>query len=788
MNLEDYLDHVRIPDSSTSIYVDECAYTFHTQEYANGLFVDLHSYVAFSFEYVQLNYQRTNHAVYLNIYKERVAKMREAIEAIVKPEMVDNEEGAKLLKSWLNEGDYEYEVLYSLVVLPDYERFEVSEDALPPKFYRAVEGLQLMLAAGGGAPEASSGLVEVEPLESKYAYGLYQEEVEKKVPRTGWACAICGLTQNLWLNLSDGIILCGRKSYDGTGGNGHALDHYNETGYPLVVKLGTISPYGRIDVYSYAPDENDTVIDPLIERHLLHWGIDIQEMKKTEQTTSEMEKRLQYSHEWSQISEEDKGLEPVYGPGYTGMINLGNTCYMASIMQVFFSIPAIQLWFYHQAGYIFDVSRTDVPPTDFYVQLAKLANGLMSGEYSTKPDDEEKSELEALAAKSAFKVQLAQVLSEEKGTRSDWPSCPPGCLSAFPKYRERGIRPTMFRNLIKNIHADYASSHQQDAMEFFPRLLEYLAKTEKQYFSEDAFGESIPSMSSLFDFLLEERTLYRDTSRVRYTTTRSQVLTLSIPFDRLENKEQYERYLEQRMAAENDEDVALVVPVVSLTDCLDYLTEEKPLDDSGMSVQSLRLASMPAYLVLEIHRFYTENWVSKKLDVNVVLPDELDMEKYRGRGLQTGEMAVSPPPESKSARTSPPSDKIEKTGEWGESVLLLMEMGFSYERVIRALDCCQGDTQRAIEWLVSGQSMDEANTAPPPSSSEETPELPVEDGPGKYELFATVSHIGQSMVCGHYVCHIKKEGKWILYNDEKVMQSHQPPLGLAYGCFYRRKS
>ena len=41
---------------------------------------------------------------------------------------------------------------------------------------------------------------------------------------------MCDLTTNLWLNLVDGTLLCGRKNYDGTGGNGHALAHYETTG------------------------------------------------------------------------------------------------------------------------------------------------------------------------------------------------------------------------------------------------------------------------------------------------------------------------------------------------------------------------------------------------------------------------------------------------------------------------------------------------------------------------------------------------------------------------------
>ena len=44
--------------------------------------------------------------------------------------------------------------------------------------------------------------------------------------------------------------------------------------YPLVVKLGTITPHGA-DVYSYAPDEDDMVTDPLLGDHLAHWGINM---------------------------------------------------------------------------------------------------------------------------------------------------------------------------------------------------------------------------------------------------------------------------------------------------------------------------------------------------------------------------------------------------------------------------------------------------------------------------------------------------------------------------------
>jgi hypothetical protein len=63
------------------------------------------------------------------------------------------------------------------------------------------------------------------------------------------------------------------------GGHGSALRHYEASGrrYPLVVKLGTISPHGA-DVYSYAPDEDDMVLDPHLARHLAHWGINMMQV------------------------------------------------------------------------------------------------------------------------------------------------------------------------------------------------------------------------------------------------------------------------------------------------------------------------------------------------------------------------------------------------------------------------------------------------------------------------------------------------------------------------------
>ena len=46
--------------------------------------------------------------------------------------------------------------------------------------------------------------------------------------------------------------------------------------------------------------------------------------------------------EWASIQDTGKSLTPLFGPGYTGLTNLGNSCYLNSVIQVLFTVPAFQ--------------------------------------------------------------------------------------------------------------------------------------------------------------------------------------------------------------------------------------------------------------------------------------------------------------------------------------------------------------------------------------------------------------------------------------------------------------
>lgn len=84
--------------------------------------------------------------------------------------------------------------------------------------------------------------------------------------------------------LTCGNTGCGRSNYDGTGGNGHGVNHYETTGHPLVVKLGTITPEGDASLFCYTCNED--VKDELLADHLQNIGIELSRQTKTEKTVT----------------------------------------------------------------------------------------------------------------------------------------------------------------------------------------------------------------------------------------------------------------------------------------------------------------------------------------------------------------------------------------------------------------------------------------------------------------------------------------------------------------------
>lgn len=85
--------------------------------------------------------------------------------------------------------------------------------------------------------------LEIKPC--KHTLELVQDKNVKILSKNEAQCNDCNLNSNLWLCLTCGNLGCGRKQWDGTGGNGHGLSHFEETKHPISVKTGTITPNGE---------------------------------------------------------------------------------------------------------------------------------------------------------------------------------------------------------------------------------------------------------------------------------------------------------------------------------------------------------------------------------------------------------------------------------------------------------------------------------------------------------------------------------------------------------------
>uniref|UniRef100_A0A8B9TNV7 Ubiquitin carboxyl-terminal hydrolase n=1 Tax=Anas platyrhynchos TaxID=8839 RepID=A0A8B9TNV7_ANAPL len=793
-----YMPTIRVPKSGDRVYKTECAFSYDSPDSEGGLYVCMNTFLGFGREHIERHYRKTGQCVYLHL-KRHVREVR----------LVD-----------LNGDDFEYEDEAKLVLFPDH--YEIS---LPN-----IEELPALVTPGwpcmfGLSYQVKLGIIlRIQNCFLPYLFLSFLASFSC----SGWKCSKCDLRENLWLNLTDGSVLCGKWFFDGSGGNGHAVEHYKETGYPLAVKLGTITPDGA-DVYSF--DEEEPVLDPHIAKHLAHFGIDMLQMQVTENGLRDNDIKPRVS-EWEVIQESGVKLKPMYGPGYTGMKNLGNSCYLNAVMQIIFSIPEFQR---ANLSVLYLFSHVFLPP-HFLPYRAKLGHGLLSGQYSKPPM---KSEL------------IEQVMKEEH------------------KPQHNGISPRMFKAFISKGHPEFSSNRQQDAQEFFLHLINLVER--------NPVGSENPS--DVFRFLVEERTQCCQSRKVRYTERVDYIMQLPVAMEAATNKDELIAYELKRREAEAARRAPpeLVRAKIPFSACLQAFSEPNNVEDFWSSalqaksagVKTSRFASFPEYLVVQIKKFtFGLDWIPKKLDVSVDMPDFLDINHLRATGLQPGEEElpdIAPPiiiPDDPKALDIDESSVMQLaemgfpleacrkavyyTGNLGaevafnwiiahmeepdfaeplvvpafvgatssgatglgavgldnqppeEMVAIIISMGFQRNLAIQALKATNNNLERALEWIFSRPELEEesepaldvmdlenhANANILAETGSEGPRI--KDGPGRYELFGFISHMGTSTMSGHYVCHLKKEGRWVIYNDLRVCASERPPKDQGYIYFYHR--
>jgi ubiquitin carboxyl-terminal hydrolase 5/13 len=319
--------------------------------------------------------------------------------------------------------------------------------------------------------------------------------------------------------------------------------------------------------------------------------------------------------------------------------------------------------------------------------------------------------------------------------------------------------------------------------------------------------------------------------------------------DKIVNVKEVSDYNAKKEAGESVDSKDEVRPKVPLDACFESFIRAEEIEDfysaaihgKTKALKTSRIKTFPDFLMIQIKKFELgEDWTPKKLDVAILVPEIIDLKNLRATGLQAGEELL---PDSSSVphvtfdaeaqgminslmdmgftmdackravhlnrflgleaalnwlfeHSSDPdindpftldqsaSSSISSANFVAdpEGLMSLQSMGISESAALRGLKETQNNVERAIDWIFSHP--DELNAAADAPLQEAA--TTTRDGSEKYQLKAFISHMGSSTLCGHYVCHIKKDGQWVIFNDEKVALSLSPPQDLAYLYLYER--
>lgn len=655
-------------------------------------------------------------------------------------------------------------------------------DKTSGKLAKVIEGV---MNANTFSKDAEVKAWELEITTCKHILTLRQEEAKQIDSQDLGHCSSCELKENLWLCVQCGTLGCGRQQFGGIKGNGHAMEHAAVTGHGVAVKLGSITPEGTADVYCYTCD--DERIDNDLGTHLAHWGIILADRQKTEKSLTELQVEQNMNWEFQMTDEKGQGLEPLFGKGLTGLKNIGNSCYLASIVQCLFALPQFQSRYYELQGEEEDLPLVDDPAEDLETQMRKLADGLLSGRYS-RPESDVTSEVTY----------------------------------------QKGIAPSMFKHLVGRGHAEFATMRQQDAFEFLQHLFTLITRSCRRAPHQDPV--------QAFKFVTEQKLKCASCSKVRFSTVEQDNISVPVPMRKLPKNSIAE--------GEEGEKAADVYESVSLKECLDIFTGVEMVELSCAACGKNRFykqtffKTFPEVLAINARRFNIINWVPVKLDIPVVVSDErFSLDSYRSPPRDDSEELLPEEAETKPdfvpnemalqqlEQMGFPRNRCERglhaTGnsdanaamEWlfahmddpdidgplvlggapssaidPESVDSLCGMGFTKAQALKALQETGGSIERAIEWLFShSDDLGDLNEGAPPRPNA-AKEQPGSEQYTKFQLRSIVCHKGGNVHVGHYVSFIRKKEGWVLFNDEKVVKASdvEEMKKFAYVYFFER--
>lgn len=169
------------------------------------------------------------------------------------------------------------------------------------------------------------------------------------------------------------------------------------------------------------------------------------------------------------------------------------SCYMASVMQTLFTLPAFRER-YHSETALAHLQTCDnpLPASCVECQMLKLGDGLLSGRYSHRA--------------------TAPPISHTDYDNS----------TEAPKFQE-GIKPSQFKALIGKGHEEFSTMRQQDSEEFLQHLVTRLrAEAKRQGRSEDT------EATNILRFGMEQRLQCGECRRVGYKVDEVDLASLPV--------------------------------------------------------------------------------------------------------------------------------------------------------------------------------------------------------------------------------------------------------------------
>ncbi|XRM37833.1 ubiquitin C-terminal hydrolase Ubp14 [Aspergillus tubingensis] len=749
---------LREPATSQVVYREDCTQCFDSIDDEHGLNVCLTCFnggCAGDRNHAFLHYERCSHPLALNIRRSRKKVQRDE-----PPQKI-----SKLAIAAETDED-RYDTKTRVVCYPCRQSdLDASRGRLPA----VIDGVMKAMTFSK-REEVKAWEQEFIPCE--HTINLIQGASRQIESKELVQCSMCNLKENLWLCLECGNLGCGRSQFGGVGGNSHALAHSDKESHAVAVKLGSITADGSADVYCYRCNEERT--DPNLATHLANWGINLASREKTEKSLMEMQVEHNMRWEFSMTSEDGHELTPVFGPGLTGLTNLGNSCYLSSVVQCLFALPEFQKRYYHPNS---KPPHTQRPAEDLETQLRKLADGILSGRYS-RPDSDVRSSPDS---------------------------------AEVP--HQKGLAPAMFKHLVGRNHEEFSTMRQQDAFEFMLHLFKQISLSKHP--------EGLDNPITSFGFSVQQRLQCLRCKKVRYRADAQDNISIPVPARRLPDADASDSMNEYES--------------VTLAECLDVFTAEEVVEFSCPSCGSTEgfskktsFRTLPQKLVINARRFELINWVPTKLNIPVEVDEEpIEFGTYLSSGpdpneellpetqepenaFKPNEIAIEqlvamgfPNPRCEKALYMTGNSDVEAAMNWlfahmedpdidepldkmvtstsgsqqdPAKVAQLTEMGINSSHARRALAATDGDLNRAIDWVFTHpeDSMDLSSDSDIPEPSDKCQDS--DATPAKYQLQSIVCHKGSSVHAGHYVAIVRKPvpgsngTSWVMFNDEKVVQ------------------